>query len=40
MAQAIDEGLIDGPRIYPASMFISQTSGHGDFRREGDLHPN
>ena len=30
--QAIDEGLIPGPRIYPSGAFISQTSGHGDFR--------
>lgn len=30
--QAIDDGTIVGPRIYPAGGFISQTSGHGDFR--------
>jgi imidazolonepropionase-like amidohydrolase len=30
--QAIDEGAILGPRIYPAGAFISQTGGHGDFR--------
>ena len=29
---AIDQGLIAGPRIYPSGAFISQTSGHGDFR--------
>lgn len=29
---AIDEGLYPGPRIYPSGAFISQTSGHGDFR--------
>jgi imidazolonepropionase-like amidohydrolase len=29
---AIDEGVIIGPRIYPSGAFISQTSGHGDFR--------
>jgi imidazolonepropionase-like amidohydrolase len=30
--RAIDEGVILGPRIYPSGAFISQTSGHGDFR--------
>lgn len=30
--QAVDEGLIPGPRIYPSGAYISQTSGHGDFR--------
>jgi imidazolonepropionase-like amidohydrolase len=30
--QAIDEGVIPGPRIFPAGGFISQTGGHGDFR--------
>jgi imidazolonepropionase-like amidohydrolase len=29
---AIDQGLVQGPRIYPSGAFISQTSGHGDFR--------
>ncbi|WP_413742871.1 amidohydrolase family protein [Sodalis sp. RH15] len=32
LKRAIDEGMIDGPRIYPSGAFISQTSGHGDFR--------
>ncbi|WP_281541014.1 metal-dependent hydrolase family protein [Maribacter aestuarii] len=30
--RAVDEGLIPGPRIYPSGAYISQTSGHGDFR--------
>jgi imidazolonepropionase-like amidohydrolase len=30
--KAIDEGLYVGPRIIPAGAFITQTSGHGDFR--------
>ncbi len=30
LKKAIDEGLVDGPRIYPSGAFISQTSGHGD----------
>ncbi|MCP4408267.1 MAG: amidohydrolase family protein [Gammaproteobacteria bacterium] len=38
--KAIDEGLVPGPRIYPSGMMISQTSGHGDFRRYADSHPN
>jgi imidazolonepropionase-like amidohydrolase len=32
LKKAIDQGLIPGPRIYPSGAFISQTSGHGDFR--------
>jgi len=34
MRRVIDKGLIAGPRIYTAGGFISQTSGHGDFRSE------
>jgi len=30
--KATDQGLIEGPRIYPSGGYISQTSGHGDFR--------
>jgi imidazolonepropionase-like amidohydrolase len=37
LKQAIDEGLIDGPRIYPSGAYISQTSGHGDFRGKNDV---
>jgi imidazolonepropionase-like amidohydrolase len=32
LKRAIDEGVTIGPRIYPSGAFISQTSGHGDFR--------
>ena len=32
LKRAIDEGTMIGPRIYPSGAFISQTSGHGDFR--------
>ncbi len=32
LKRAIDQGVIPGPRIYPSGAFISQTSGHGDFR--------
>ena len=28
----IDNGFLDGPRIYPSNNFISQTCGHGDIR--------
>jgi imidazolonepropionase-like amidohydrolase len=32
LKRAIDEDVMIGPRIYPSGAFISQTSGHGDFR--------
>ena len=32
LKRAIDEGLIEGPRIFPSGAIISQTSGHGDHR--------
>lgn len=32
LKRAIDEGIIEGPRIYPCGAMISQTAGHGDFR--------
>lgn len=35
--QAIDEGAIPGPRIFPAGGFISQTGGHGDFRLPNEV---
>ncbi|ABL03359.1 MULTISPECIES: metal-dependent hydrolase family protein [Mycobacterium ulcerans group] len=35
--QAIDEGSIPGPRIYPAGGFISQSGGHGDFRLPNEV---
>jgi imidazolonepropionase-like amidohydrolase len=37
LKKAIDVGLIPGPRIYPSGAFISQTSGHGDFRLLSEL---
>ncbi|MBY6187002.1 amidohydrolase family protein [Marinobacter hydrocarbonoclasticus] len=36
LARNIDNGRIIGPRIYPSGGFISQTSGHGDFRDRAD----
>jgi len=32
ISRSSDEGLIDGPRVYPCGGYISQSSGHGDFR--------
>jgi imidazolonepropionase-like amidohydrolase len=37
LKRAIDEGVVIGPRIYPSGAFISQTSGHGDFRFSFEL---
>jgi imidazolonepropionase-like amidohydrolase len=33
LKQAIDEGVVPGPRIYPSGAMITVTSGHGDFRQ-------
>jgi imidazolonepropionase-like amidohydrolase len=32
LAEAIEEGLVRGPRIFPSGMALSQTGGHGDVR--------
>jgi imidazolonepropionase-like amidohydrolase len=32
LKRAIDQGLVQGPRIWPSGAMISQTGGHGDFR--------
>jgi len=37
LKQAIDEGLVAGPRIFPSGAVISVTSGHGDFRQPYEL---
>jgi imidazolonepropionase-like amidohydrolase len=37
LKKATDEGLINGPRIYPSGAYLSQTSGHGDFRGPNDV---
>ena len=37
LKQAIDEGVIEGPRIYPSGAMITVTSGHGDFRQLSEL---
>lgn len=36
LRRSIDTGLIHGPRLFPSGGFISQTSGHGDFRDRAD----
>jgi len=40
ICKATDQGLIEGPRIYPSGGYISQTSGHGDFRGPNDVPEN
>jgi imidazolonepropionase-like amidohydrolase len=40
LKKATDEGIIDGPRIYPSGAFISQTAGHGDFRGPNEVPEN
>lgn len=35
--KAVDEGSVDGPRVYPCLGAISQTSGHFDFRGPNDV---
>jgi imidazolonepropionase-like amidohydrolase len=37
--RAIEEGQIIGPRLFSSGPYITQTSGHGDFRNYNDLHP-
>ncbi|MCC7502483.1 MAG: amidohydrolase family protein [Flavobacteriales bacterium] len=37
LKQAIDQGILPGPRIWPSGAFISQSGGHGDFRLPNDI---
>ncbi|MFX1676118.1 amidohydrolase family protein [Paraburkholderia sp. A2WS-5] len=37
LMQAVETGLVPGPRIFPSGKALSQTGGHGDFRPRGDL---
>jgi imidazolonepropionase-like amidohydrolase len=37
LKEAIDEGLVVGPRIFPSGAIITVTSGHGDFRQANEL---
>jgi imidazolonepropionase-like amidohydrolase len=32
LAEAVEDGLVRGPRIFPSGMALSQTGGHGDLR--------
>ena len=36
LAQAVERGLIDGPRVFYSGRVLSQTGGHGDFRPRED----
>ena len=40
LKQAIDDGLIAGPRIFPSGAMITTTGGHGDLRPLSDLPRN
>jgi imidazolonepropionase-like amidohydrolase len=37
LKQAIDQGLVAGPRIYPSGAIITITGGHGDFRQLSEI---
>ena len=37
LKKAIDQGFVEGPRIWPSGALISQTSGHGESRPINDL---
>jgi imidazolonepropionase-like amidohydrolase len=37
LKQAIDEGIVPGPRFFPSGAMITVTSGHGDFRKRTEL---
>ena len=37
LKQAIDDGTVVGPRIFPSGAIITITSGHGDFRQPFEL---
>ena len=37
LKQAIDEGLVAGPRLYPSGAMITSSGGHGDLRPLSDL---
>jgi imidazolonepropionase-like amidohydrolase len=39
LAQAVERGLVNGPRLFFSGRTLSQTGGHGDFRPRGDAPP-
>lgn len=38
IARALNEGIIDGPRMYYSGKVLSQTGGHGDMRQPRDIN--
>jgi imidazolonepropionase-like amidohydrolase len=41
LKKAIDDGYVEGPRIYPSGAAVSQTCGHSDYRQNrAQRHPN
>jgi imidazolonepropionase-like amidohydrolase len=40
LAQSVETGLIEGPRIFPSGKALSQTGGHGDFRTRLQTDPD
>ncbi len=38
LARAVEEGTVDGPTIYAAGAFLSQTGGHADIHALGEHH--
>ncbi len=40
LAQAIDQEMVVGPRIYSSQAAVGCTSGHSDFRYYNSVHPN
>lgn len=38
LKKAVDQGIVEGPRIYPSGPMLSQTSGHSDHRT--DAYPS
>jgi len=40
IAQAVNEGLVAGPRVFPSGMGLSQTGGHFDIRLPYQPHPD
>jgi imidazolonepropionase-like amidohydrolase len=39
LSMAIERGLVRGPRLFYCGKALSQTGGHGDFRRPGEQDP-
>lgn len=39
LAQAIEQGIVYGPRVFPSGAVLSQTGGHGDWRHSAAPHP-